>query len=178
MDKPIPVGFLDLPAEVRNLIYSFLFSNIEHDVVLPITRTRKGKRDKLKHLLTRGGKRTRHLSILQVSKQLRAEAWNYAASVCHGELYTDWFIFDGMRQVLMESLVTESYTKQMVRSLKAGSGMMDCTTHLHVCGGTAVSYLWREPILEHVQSKKRSPKRLERVEGRFGEVLVQLRAGL
>lgn len=64
--------FLDLPGELRNMVYDFAFEDIESKVTLDLTRNEPSK---LRKALSKKKRRSTHLSLLLTSRQIRHETF-------------------------------------------------------------------------------------------------------
>ncbi|KAK4545774.1 hypothetical protein LTR36_002728 [Oleoguttula mirabilis] len=119
---------LGLPGEIRNLIYTFVFANVEQDVILPIIRPKRKLADKLKRkLLVPRGKRVPHLALLMTCRQIRAEAFGYVHGTVHTELVTDYG-----PEWLVKRLLSNSLRQEMKRALRTIGEALAFVEHLEV----------------------------------------------
>ena len=144
--KRSPFRFLDLLPELRNIIYSFVFGDVEDKVAFPLTRKRKTIREEFKYKLTPHRKRTPALSLLSVNKQIRAEAFKYVHSVCHGEFYSprEEFSWENIRANFGE-IVHSRIAKEMYKAMEVFGPCLQHITQLDVRGDWVLELLCLRP---------------------------------
>lgn len=145
-------SFLGLPGEVRNLIYDFVFANIEDEVVLPITRPKTKFTDRIKRkVLIPRSKRVPHLALLMTCRQIRAEAFGYVHGVVHAGLATKYNFIWQAKRVLLDDL-----RQEMNKALRRIGEDLPFVSHLDLVGPTTLA------TLAQAHNTQASLKRLSR----------------
>ena len=156
-------SFLDLPPEIRNLVYFFAFNDPTGDSALPVARPWLSSPDHIAKTLDFGPKRSRHMSLLQTCTQVRAEALGYFHTLCHAEINTIKdkativklvpVLWPAMRAVCgwrahrwFQKLYCVPYLcKKDIRSaLDIGSGMLRHVKHLDVYDDILLELLYKD----------------------------------
>lgn len=134
--------FLDLPGELRDLIYSFVFAFIENQVVLPITRPtficNKLRQKVIRRVLTPRGRRVPHLALLMTCRQIRAEAFHYVHGTVHAMLVIPNSAVWALKRVRSDDL-----RQEIKKALRYIGGALAFVTHLNLLGAPALALLTR-----------------------------------
>lgn len=131
-------SLLGLPAELRNQIFSLVFAAIEDKVLLPITEPRRTLSTQLKKRCAT--KRTRHLSLLQTCRQLRAECIGFVHGIVHAEMRTGSGVWWTLKRLISNDLLS-----QLRAANSIGKGTLESVTNLDLHGSGTLRMLIGHP---------------------------------
>jgi hypothetical protein len=133
-----PFRFLDLPPEMRNLIYSFVFGEAEEKLAFPIIRQLAPYRAYMTPCWC-----SRQLDLLLTCKKVYKEAFEYVHGIVHGSIhfsklpgwgeYICYYCGDYHKETTVE---------QITRTLGRYGHLMENITHLDVRGENGESLIW------------------------------------
>ena len=129
-EKPFP--FLQLPGELRNMVYSFASEQAEADAVMPIIKKPQAKETKQTE--------NKSFALLRVSKQVRAEYYHYIHGAVHGTIY--WSRHHGYMEARCPWGLAFKRTKtamQISRTLQDYGHMFQLVRHLDLQGSGAAA---------------------------------------
>ena len=177
--KATPFRFLDLPPEIRTLIYSGVFDGIEKEVCISLTKRRKATAESLRDKLRRSYGKHTALSLLLTCKQLHGEACRYVFGVIKGEIYSPAHIGGSENlKSMINQLLFGSITRQINKCLTVSGAHMKYITQLDIQGPDALAMLFQTENISFIRSAMQSEWFHVRQFGKEAEAIAKARIHL
>ena len=153
---PTQSPFLNLPGELRNIIYSHVFSSIAENFTISIVRRKESLRKKSSRALNLNRRRTSPLSLLMTCKQIHTEAYSYVHGTVPASLVLGKSFKDDMKQIFFGS-----DAGNIARGIHMLGNALKCVTHIHL-GGMEARMLLPPPNEAELRILRAGGERMKR----------------
>ena len=149
--KPLEISFLDLPGEVRNLVYSFVAADIDEEAIISVIprKYNSGVWTKLQRRVKRRAARPSCFPLLLTCRQVHREASSIIRDITHAR-----FISRGSRFWQLKRLLLQDLRFDIDRTISAvGPGLVN-VKHLHLVDLSALHLLtmWPDALDDDLRS--------------------------
>ncbi|KAK3686571.1 hypothetical protein LTR37_019676 [Vermiconidia calcicola] len=126
--------FLDLPGEIRNRIYHFVYANAEGQIVLWISQKSPSAARRRTHKRERTVTSSTYLALPAVCRQIRSEASPYLYSVVQVGIDTNSWSDKRTSMYFVKDLLFHSFARSLERLLRDFGPKLNYVKHVRFVG--------------------------------------------